>query len=476
MSFLDKIFGGGSSSKKSSPSSGSSKSSTPTFKSLSEAAKAGYHGQAVNIAGKGKQKVSFGDKSYDKKMAAASNAASRSRDSSGGGLKSIGNALRNAPKNIARDIGMGFNPSSRDADYYRRTANTIARTQGKAAADRYISQMTQKGGLAAAGVKNADVSGSVNYGQRIGMLNVDGSVNTKYMRSDDGGSGSITPNPEDVQSPAEQTQVNQAMLNRMRMQQEQAARAANMDRARMMFERQNMMSPGPMPRQMQGLGGFRRQLPPGMNQRFLTSGSQINRDSFGMPLVRGIPRRYPQPMPRYPQPMPRNQASSPAFRYAAQNYDRLGGMQRTMPRPMEMMSRAERQQIGRIADRMPRPPELRTMRNPYVDILQRGISAKGGGRTMPQRGQFNSMQELMDYQNQNPSMNLMGEYQRLKALEGGGQPVQMPRFGGKGRGGVSPQFPKNRMPGYGGMGTQPTSAPPNFGSILASRFGRFGRF
>ena len=115
--------------------------------------------------------------------------------------------------------------------------------------------------------------------------------------------------------------------------------------------------------------------------------------------------------------MPPNQASSPAFRYAAQNYDRLGGMQRTMPRPMEMMSRAERQQIGRIADSFQPQP----MQNPYVGILQRGISAKGGGRTMPQRGQFNSMQELMDYQNQNPSMNLMGEYQRLKALEGGGR-------------------------------------------------------
>ena len=303
----------------------------------------------------------------------------KQRDNAGsgssGGIRSIGTALRNAPKNIARDIGMGVGLKDRDADYYKRTANTIARTQGKAAADRYINQMTNKGGLAAAGVKNADVSGSVNYGQRIGMLNADGSVNTRYGRGDRGGSNVVTPAPEDVQSPAEQTQVNQAMLNRMRMQQEQAARAANMDRARMMFERQNMMSPGPMPRQMQGLGGFRRQLPPGMNQRFFTSGSQINRDSFGMPLIRN-PR-----MPRYPQPMPRNQASSPAFRYAAQNYDRLGGMQRTMPRPMEMMSRGERQQIGRIADSFQPQP----MQNPYVGILQRGISAKGGGRTMPQR-------------------------------------------------------------------------------------------
>ena len=37
---------------------------------------------------------------------------------------------------------------------------------------------------------------------------------------------------------------------------------------------------------------------------------------------------------------------SPAFQYAAQNYDILGGMQRTAPRPMEMMSAAERAQIA----------------------------------------------------------------------------------------------------------------------------------
>ena len=394
----------------------------------------------------------------------------KQRDNAGSGssgLAGLGTALRNAPKNIARDVKMGFNPSSRDADYYRRTADTIARTQGKTAADRYINQMTNKGGLAAAGVKNADVSGSVNYGQRIGMLNQDGGVNTRYGRGDRGGSNVVTPAPEDVQSPAEQAQANQAMLNRMRMMQGQDTRARNMDMARMMFERQNMRSPGPMPRQMQGIGGFRRQPPPGMNERMMSQSSryyggqpQVNPytqagqrpsmypGSYGQPqsqrqpppgmyerMMRQGPRQYggqaqqvsqadfggiqqrpmpsdrtprggfgssgqpasqqemtqklqgmrggmrPAVMPRMPQPMPRNQASSPAFRYAAQNYDRLGGMQRTMPRPMEMMSRAERQQIGRIADSFQPQP----MQNPYVGILQRGISAKGGGRTMPQR-------------------------------------------------------------------------------------------
>jgi len=214
--------------------------------------------------------------------------------------------------------------------------------------------------------------------------------------------------PEVVQ-PDQQT--NQAMLNRMRMQQEQAARAANMNRARMMFERQNMRSPGPVPRQMQGLGGFRnpfshrlhmrRQEQPAQDDGYRGDGTNFGRvapqyrrrqpaqdggyqRTVGQ-LISG-PRYGGMPRMPMPQPMPRNQATSPAFRYAGQNYDRLGGMQRTMPRPMEMMSRGERQQIGRMADRMERPSfGLFQNQNPYVGILQRGISAKGGGRTMPQR-------------------------------------------------------------------------------------------
>ena len=48
---------------------GDDKQTTPTFKNLTEAAEAGYHGEAVNIEGKGLQKVEFADKSYDDKMA-----------------------------------------------------------------------------------------------------------------------------------------------------------------------------------------------------------------------------------------------------------------------------------------------------------------------------------------------------------------------------------------------------------------------
>jgi len=48
------------------------KSDPPKFKNLAAAAKAGYHGQAVNIGGK-VQKVAFADKGYDKRMQNASN-------------------------------------------------------------------------------------------------------------------------------------------------------------------------------------------------------------------------------------------------------------------------------------------------------------------------------------------------------------------------------------------------------------------
>jgi len=50
-------------------------SSTKTYSSLAEAAKDGQHGQSVNIAGKGVQKVKFGDASYDAKMKAESDKA-----------------------------------------------------------------------------------------------------------------------------------------------------------------------------------------------------------------------------------------------------------------------------------------------------------------------------------------------------------------------------------------------------------------
>ena len=369
MGFFDDLksaFSGGSSKKSGSGSkSKSNKSSTPTFKSLSEAAKAGYHGQAVNIAGKGKQKVSFGDKSYDKKMAAASKAASKS--SSSGGIKSLGTALKNAPKNIASDIGMGLGLKDRDADYYRRTANTIARTQGADAANQYIKQMTAKGGLAAAGVKNADVSGSVKYGQQTGMLNVGGG-------SDNGGIASLkntetTPAADDM---SDQYAENLRRYNEYMQSQQPQQPTVTPDMRR---EALNIFE------SQQGAG----QVP------------------YYMAAARNL----------------QNPNMSPAFQYAAQNYDVLGGSQRLAPRPMEMMSVAERRQINDMAQGM-----------------------------ADQQAAANEYQKGMD---------------------------MVMRGGGKGGPYTGPQFPENRMPGYGGMGTPPTSTPPNFGSMLASRFGMFGR-
>ena len=141
-----------------------------------------------------------------------------------------------------------------------------------------------------------------------------------------------------------------------RMQESNRAKAAQRDRSRMMYERMNMGA-GQMPRQMQGLGGFRRSL-------------------------------------------------SPAFNYASQNYDRLGGMQRMRDRPEEMMSGRDRRGIDEINNlaRLPRPQPV----NPFMALGLGGmgyggqfqqpfqrpeqrfgglgsfLSNKGGGRTVPQ--------------------------------------------------------------------------------------------
>lgn len=76
-------------------------------------------------------------------------------------------------------------------------------------------------------------------------------------------------------------------------------------------------------------------------------------------------------------------ATSPAFQYAAQNYGTLGGAQRLGPRPMEMMSVAERRQINDMAQGM---ADQQAAANEYqkgMDMVMRG-GGKGGGATMPQ--------------------------------------------------------------------------------------------
>ncbi len=131
-----------------------------------------------------------------------------------------------------------------------------------------------------------------------------------------------------------------------------------------------------------------------------------------------------------------NPNMSPAFQYAAQNYDVLGGSQRLAPRPMEMMSAAERNRINDMSQAMADQAAQQQMaENEYqqgMNAMTSGkVSGKGGPRTMPQPGggQFSSMEQLMEFQKANPSMNLMGEYQRLQGLGGGAQTMPQPGGG-----------------------------------------------
>ena len=118
--------------------------------------------------------------------------------------------------------------------------------------------------------------------------------------------------------------------------------------------------------------------------------------------------------------------ASPAFNYAAQNYATLGGSQRLAPRPMEMMSVAERGQINDMAQAMADEQARKTQEE--------------------------------------------AEYRR-------GMDMVM-RGGGKGGPYTGPQIPPGtiglpRTPDYGGGSPNPIQRSP-FASILASRFGGFG--
>jgi hypothetical protein len=78
-----------------------------------------------------------------------------------------------------------------------------------------------------------------------------------------------------------------------------------------------------------------------------------------------------------------NPNMSPAFQYAAQNYDVLGGSQRIAPRPMEMMSVAERQRINDMAQGMADRQYQQDQYQAGMDMVLRG-GGKGGPRTGPQ--------------------------------------------------------------------------------------------
>ena len=143
-------------------------------------------------------------------------------------------------------------------------------------------------------------------------------------------------------------------------------------------------------------------------------------------------------MPYYMAAAANSQAPdmSPAFQYAAQNYATLGGSQRLGPRPMEMMSVAERRQINDMAQAMAdQAAQQQAAQNQYqqgMDMVMRG-GGKGGPRTGPQLP---------------PEM------------------IGMPNTPGSGGGMPRPPLPF----AYGG------GQPSPFASMLSQRFGGFGRY
>jgi hypothetical protein len=81
---------------------------------LSEASKAGYHGQAVNIAGKGLQKVEFADDSYNTQMSNASAAAS---NDSPGIIDSILMSIGAKDKTPGYNAAVASNPANVQLPY-----------------------------------------------------------------------------------------------------------------------------------------------------------------------------------------------------------------------------------------------------------------------------------------------------------------------------------------------------------------------
>jgi len=159
-------------------------------------------------------------------------------------------------------------------------------------------------------------------------------------KRDDNGSNILA--EEEIETPVvtpEQIAENKKRYDDYIAEQEANARkAAQMPRA-LSFSEQMNRGAGPVPLQMQGLGAFR--------------------------------NPYMQ------------QATSPAFNYAAQNYGQLGGQQRMYDRPMEMMSRRERQGVNQMAERMAQKPvPMQPQSNPYLQGLMAG--SKGAGQTQSQ--------------------------------------------------------------------------------------------
>lgn len=110
-------FTSSSSSSTTSNNSNNDDDSTPTFSSLSEASKAGYHGKAVNIEGKGLQKVEFADDNYNTQMSNASAAASNASNDSPGIIDSILMSIGAKDKTPGYNAAVASNPANVQLPY-----------------------------------------------------------------------------------------------------------------------------------------------------------------------------------------------------------------------------------------------------------------------------------------------------------------------------------------------------------------------
>ena len=250
-------------------------------------------------------------------------------------------------------------------------------------------------------MSDADKRDAMKYNSRLRNVfsSHDSSKGFDFDGSGSGGAGGS----DDITAPSDMYAENKRRYDEYMANKAEADRKSQeMDQARRFYEMRNMGA-GRAPPQMQGIGGFRN--------------------------------------PYMPRPMPQNQATSPAFRYAAQNYGRLGGQQRMYDRPMEMMSQRERQGVRDIRDDMnrayPQPMPFYGQGPQYsqqpqynqqqgiAQLLQNALANKGGGRTAPQ-----------------PQMP---RYQTMPYQVGQGG---LPSIGGKGAGRTMPQ--DRGMRGFGG--------------------------
>ena len=152
-----------------------------------------------------------------------------------------------------------------------------------------------------------------------------------------------------------------------------------------------------------------------------------------------------------------NPNMSPAFQYAAQNYDILGGSQRLAPRPMEMMSVAERQQINRMAEGMAQPPQ-RDYRTMPITFPENRMPGHGGQGTPPTpRPQFPTGLGPRPMPHQLPTG--LGDRIPPSPQQDYQQGMDMVMRGG----------------GKGGAATGQQAMPPQgLAALLAQRFGGFG--